>query len=98
MKIKELIEKDNPVAICLVAAVVGLVVVALCCVGLMIAGESVGDHLAWTGLFFVPVVLLVRMVAHGGKSPRSLKALVTMLFVLFIVYMFVLLKTKTLAL
>ena len=62
-------------------------------VGLLIAGQPPADHLRWFGIAFVPPVLILRHYAKQRKQSTTLKAIITTLFITFIAFIAILLKS-----
>lgn len=56
--------------------------------GLLIAGESVGDHLRWYGGMFIPILFVLRFYAKRQTQTVVTKTVATILFVTFIAFMF----------
>lgn len=62
--------------------------------GLMVFGQPVQDHLRWFAVAFVAPLMLLRYYAKEKLYPDTLKAVVTTLFVTFVLFMWYLLKYK----
>ena len=64
--------------------------------GLLIAGESPAAHLRWYGGCFIPLVLVLRHYAKGKQHLKVVKALITVFFLTFVAFVFVLFKSRAL--
>lgn len=82
------------------AAVVGsaLLTALLLWAALAVAGVDPSGHYRWFAACFVAPVLLLRHFAKTRQFPTATKTSITLLFVLFVAFMFFLLKTGGLTL
>ena len=67
-------------------------------VGLLVAGIPVETCLRWFAVCFVPPLLLLRHIAKRKDRTLTMKTIIVVLFVSFVAFMFLLLKTKALEL
>lgn len=63
-------------------------------IGLLIAGEAIGDHLRWYGEMFIPLILLLRHYAKGQAHLRVVKTLIVVFFVTFLAFIFYMLRSR----
>ena len=86
----------------LVGLVAGLGCELLFCLllaaGLLLAGESIADHIRWFGGMFIPSILILRAYAKTKQHPIVTKTLATILFVTFVAFIFYLLNAHILVL
>ncbi len=66
--------------------------------GLLIAGESIGDHIRWFGGMFIPLILLLHHYSKRRQMLHVTKTLIVVLFVTFLAFMIYLLKARILVL
>lgn len=71
---------------------------ALLYAGLLVAGIPVETRLRWFAVCFVPPLLLLRHIAKHKDRTLTMKTIIVVLFVSFVAFMFLLLKTKALEL
>lgn len=71
---------------------------ALLYVGLLVAGIPAETRLRWFAVCFVPPLLLLRHIAKRKDRTLTMKTIIVVLFVSFVAFMFLLLKTKALEL
>lgn len=71
---------------------------ALLYVGLLVAGIPVETRLRWFAVCFVAPLLLLRHIAKRKDRTLTMKTIIVILFVSFVAFMFLLLKTKALEL
>ena len=64
-------------------------------VGLLIAGEAVGDHLRWYGGMFIPLILVLRHYAKSQQYLHVVKTLIVVFFVTFLAFIFYMLRSRT---
>ena len=64
-------------------------------IGLLIAGEAIGDHLRWYGGMFIPLILVLRHYAKGQAHLRVVKTLIVVFFVTFLAFIFYMLRSRT---
>lgn len=83
----------------LVGLILGLgseVVVGLLLWGILVLiGLPVYEHLSWFGVVFLPVLVILRQNAKGAARVNVTKSLITVLFVTFVAYLYVLYATKS---
>lgn len=53
------------------------------------------DHLQWLGVVFLPVLLILRFYAKSRQHLTTTKSLITVLFVTFVAYMYMLISTRS---
>lgn len=75
-----------------------IVVAALLYVGLLVAGIPAETRLRWFAVCFVAPLLLLRHIAKRKDRILTMKTIIVILFVSFVAFMFLLLKTKALEL
>jgi len=71
---------------------------ALLYVGLLVAGIPAETRLRWFAVCFVAPLLLLRHIAKRKDKTMTMKTIIVILFVSFVAFMFLLLKTKALEL
>ncbi len=75
-----------------------LVTGALLWLGLFIAHQPVESHIRWFGICFVPPLLILRHFAKKKQDTQIVKTMIIALFVTFIIFLYILFKTKAIAL
>lgn len=70
---------------------------ALLTLGLVLTGESVGEHLRWYGGAFIVLLLILRWYVKQQK-PIVTKTLIVILFLSFLTFMYLLFHTHSLTL
>lgn len=93
-----LIKHDGVLQGVLLAACSEVLTAALLYVGLLVAGQPIGEHIRWFAICFVPPILLLRHFAKRKEFPIVTKSLIIVLFVTFVAFMFLLFRTKAIAL
>lgn len=63
-------------------------------IGLLIAGEAIGDHLRWYGGMFIPLILVLRHYAKGQAHLKVVKTLIVVFFVTFLAFIFYMLRSR----
>lgn len=63
-------------------------------IGLLIAGEAVGDHLRWYGGMFIPLILVLRHYAKSQSHLKVVKTLIVVFFVTFLAFIFYMLRSR----
>lgn len=53
------------------------------------------DHLSWLGVVFIPVLLILRYYTKNVRHLNTTKSLITVLFVTFVLYMYLLISTHS---
>lgn len=66
--------------------------------GLLIAGEPIGDHIRWFGGMFIPLILVLHHYARRREQLKVTKTLIVVLFVTFLAFMIYILKARILVL
>ena len=67
-------------------------------VGLLLAGEPIGEHIRWFAGMFIPLMLVLHHYAKGRTLLRVTKTLIVVFFVTFLAFMIYLLKSKAIVL
>ncbi len=62
---------------------------------LVLLGLSIYEHLSWFGIVFLPVLIILRQNAKSASRVNITKSLITVLFVTFVIYLYVLYATKS---
>lgn len=92
MTIKEFFSQDKPV-VGVVGALLGELGGALLLwLGLLVAGQSATVHLRWFAACIVPPVLLLRHYAKKRTQLRATKAIIVVVFITFVAFMWLLFK------
>lgn len=65
---------------------------------LLFANIPLEEHIRWFGVCFVPPLLILRHFAKRKQQPFVTKTIIVVLFVTFILFMFLLFKTKSIVL
>lgn len=65
---------------------------------LLLAGESIADHIRWFGGMFIPILLILRAYAKSRQHLTVTKTLIVLFFVTFVAFMFYLLSAHILVL
>ena len=98
MNIKQYLNRDNVA----VGVATGLSVMLAYCllltVGLLIAGETVTDHIRWYGGMFVPLLLVLRHYAKKGTQLTVTRTLIVLMFVTFVAFIYYLFHAHILVL
>lgn len=55
--------------------------------GLVIAGEPIGEHIRWFGGMFIPMILVLRYYAKRRELLTVTKTLIVVFFVTFLAFM-----------
>ena len=98
MKIKEYLNRDT-VGVGLVTGLAAMLAyVLLLTAGLLIAGESVADHIRWYGGMFVALLLVLRYYAKKGTHLAATRTLIVLLFVSFVAFIYYLFHAHILVL
>ena len=69
-----------------------LAVAILLSVGLLVAHQSIVQHLSWYAACFLPPILLLRHFARTQEHPLVTKTIATVLFLSFIPFMYFLIS------
>lgn len=84
-----------------VAIIVGLGTVLLVgcflSIGMRLAGISFMDNLRWIGCAFIPLILILRAYMKTGKHLVVSRTLIVVLFVLFLIFIFAMMKTNSIS-
>ena len=66
--------------------------------GLLIAGETISEHMRWFGGMFIPLILVLRHYVKDHEHLRVTRTLIVVFFVTFLAFMIYLLKARILVL
>lgn len=95
MTFKEFFAQDKAsrgvLAVVLAEAVPAILLIAV----LLIIGEPVKEHIRWMAGAAVPALLVVQAYARHKEALNATRGAIVTLFVTFITFMLILIKTKT---
>lgn len=73
-----------------------LVTALLLWVGLLLANEPTSAHIRWFAAIFIPILLILRYYIKKTTCQVVIKTLMTVMFITFILFISVILKTNQL--
>ncbi|MCQ2274334.1 MAG: hypothetical protein MJZ86_06020 [Bacteroidales bacterium] len=91
---KKFLLRNNPTFGVVLVVALEIICAALLALGLVACGVSITEHLRWFAAIFVAPLLLLRYYAKEKSCPLTLKAVVTTLFITFVIFMWYLLKYR----